>query len=511
MVEFIGKTDVIIVGGGISGIKAANDLVKNGISCLVLEARDRLGGRILTETLDSGVPIDLGASWFHDCLDNPLLKKYWMGGKVEFAFDDGRFSVFNEDGQIDDNQRLKPIAEEIKLYLADLYDTLPADQDISVKEAVYNYIKEKRYCLTDYQIKHVPQLIRYFELWIGSSWDILSARSIASDTHKGRDAMVTNGYDNVFKNELDELIDASSSKNLDVILNSNGFKHPGDVSIKLNQIVCKIQYDEKTKEINVLTKSSQLFKSKYLIVTVPLSILKLSDLNENGSIEWVPKLPPSFTEALHKASFSNLGKVYFEFPKIFWNLLDDRFFSLAKVDEKYYDSSKNDPTDVSTFKFNLKRSDMPIKDVPNGLDYSILFMNIAKSAKKPVLLALTSSPLTQFVESADASAIFEIFKPVLARIANLGEDEIPEPVQIKTSKWSADPFARGSYTGVTIGDNYEVLLKQLVDPKIFNNSGIVRFAGEGTIDDGNGCVHAAWNSGKREAENIKLMINKAKL
>lgn len=56
--------DVIIIGAGISGIAAARLLKSKGYSVLVLEARNRIGGRIWTDTsLNS--PLDMGASWIH--------------------------------------------------------------------------------------------------------------------------------------------------------------------------------------------------------------------------------------------------------------------------------------------------------------------------------------------------------------------------------------------------------------------------------------------------------------
>jgi monoamine oxidase len=48
------KHQVIIIGGGVSGLTAASDLIKNGIKDIViLEAQDHLGGRIFTTPLDS--------------------------------------------------------------------------------------------------------------------------------------------------------------------------------------------------------------------------------------------------------------------------------------------------------------------------------------------------------------------------------------------------------------------------------------------------------------------------
>lgn len=505
--------DVIIIGGGIAAIKSSLELTKTGVSNIVLEAKDRLGGRLHTEKLKSGIPVDLGASWFHDCYDNPLLKKYWTNKKVDFAFDDGQITFFNENGPISANERLMPIYAEISCYLADLYKKLPVEKDISLKEAIYDYVKEKKYCLTEYQIRHIPQIVRFLEMWIGSSWEILSARNIAADDHKGRDAMVLNGYETVFKCELNEIVKAAKARDVNELLRGDNPL----VSINLDHVVYKIQWDSKTKEIHVFSKTNNQineFTSKYLIFTAPISILKLKDPKEIGAIEWSPKLPTRFVNALEKVSFSNLGKVFFEFPEVFWGLENDRMVSVPNVDEDYFKACLSDSENIISYQFEVKRSDMLISDsdpIPNGLDYTVLFLNIARAVGKPIILALISSPLTQYIERKCSDVVFEVFKPVFARVSGLKECEIPKPTEIKTSKWSADPFIRGSYTGVTVGDNLEDLLKQMLNPsEIFDGSNRVRFAGEGVIDYGNGCAHGAWNTGIREASYIIKKIKKSK-
>lgn len=64
------KVDVLIVGAGLAGLTAAEKVVNAGYSCIVLEARDRVGGRTWSQPLPSGEGVggvvDLGAAWIND-------------------------------------------------------------------------------------------------------------------------------------------------------------------------------------------------------------------------------------------------------------------------------------------------------------------------------------------------------------------------------------------------------------------------------------------------------------
>ena len=56
--------DVVVVGGGFAGVTAARDCRENGFSTLILEARNRLGGRTFTTEFE-GHTIELGGAWIH--------------------------------------------------------------------------------------------------------------------------------------------------------------------------------------------------------------------------------------------------------------------------------------------------------------------------------------------------------------------------------------------------------------------------------------------------------------
>ncbi|NQY61975.1 MAG: FAD-dependent oxidoreductase, partial [Cognatishimia sp.] len=62
---------VAVIGAGVSGLAAALWLSQEGYDVTVLEARRRIGGRILTDR-SLGLPLDLGASWIHGTRGNPL-------------------------------------------------------------------------------------------------------------------------------------------------------------------------------------------------------------------------------------------------------------------------------------------------------------------------------------------------------------------------------------------------------------------------------------------------------
>ncbi|WJR34207.1 flavin monoamine oxidase family protein [Mycobacteroides immunogenum] len=66
------SADVIVVGAGLSGLCAARELVRNGVDTLVLEARNRVGGRMVRQPVIGGGWVDLGGQWIGPTHSNIL-------------------------------------------------------------------------------------------------------------------------------------------------------------------------------------------------------------------------------------------------------------------------------------------------------------------------------------------------------------------------------------------------------------------------------------------------------
>src|SRR4030095_2626386 len=68
------SVDVAIIGAGAAGLGDANALKNSGLSVIVLEARDRLGGRAHTIMASPDVTFDVGCGWLHSADQNSFVK-----------------------------------------------------------------------------------------------------------------------------------------------------------------------------------------------------------------------------------------------------------------------------------------------------------------------------------------------------------------------------------------------------------------------------------------------------
>jgi monoamine oxidase len=82
------RADVVVVGAGFSGIQAATDVHRAGLTCLVVEAQDRIGGKSFTKQLSSGRGhVELGCTWINGTTQermSALVKKYSLETRAQY-------------------------------------------------------------------------------------------------------------------------------------------------------------------------------------------------------------------------------------------------------------------------------------------------------------------------------------------------------------------------------------------------------------------------------------------
>src|SRR6478672_1722294 len=124
------EADVIIVGAGLSGMIAARKVLEAGLTPLILEADERVGGRILTQEAIPGVPVELGAQWIGDTHQRMFRLAAELGVQTYPQYDEGETSYdLAGSGVLRENEfhaRFAAELKELELVLRHL-DLLAAD------------------------------------------------------------------------------------------------------------------------------------------------------------------------------------------------------------------------------------------------------------------------------------------------------------------------------------------------------------------------------------------------
>jgi monoamine oxidase len=281
----VSKGKILVVGAGVAGLAAARDLGQNGFEVVVLEARNRAGGRVCTDH-SLGMPIDLGASWIHGKTGNPLVALTKEFGIKTLPSDYGNVSLLDDSGNVlplwhSTFFSLRPL--HLLSKLKSLSEQL--DRDISVADGIAQVLAKT---------KLRPSELRYLDRH-KKLLESLNAAPLADQSlfALARGALGFHGGDLVFPNGYAQLAQGLAQ----------------GLEIKYEQRVLTI--DQSPAAVRIETTHGN-HHADAAVVTLPLGVM------QSGAVTFNPPLPACKHIASSKLKMGLLNKVAMRFGEPFW-------------------------------------------------------------------------------------------------------------------------------------------------------------------------------------------------
>lgn len=286
------RFDTIVVGAGVSGLTAARLLAGAGQQVVVLEARDRIGGRVWTDC-ESGRAIDCGASWIHGINDNPLAEAVRAFGMpaVEFTVGsyqpDGRpIAYYGPDAARLDDDAAAGFSADIRTADVALAGAVERSRPgTSFAEAIETALDTLGWATN--RAERVREFLRHrSEEQYGVVADLLDAHGLDDDAVAGDEVVFPDGFD---------ALPTHLAHGLDV---------------RLTHVVQQVRWG--ADGVTVVTDHGE-FHADQAVVTVPVGVLK------SGAIVFNPPLPTTHADALGGLQMNAFEKIFLRFPSAFWD------------------------------------------------------------------------------------------------------------------------------------------------------------------------------------------------
>ncbi|WP_416446284.1 flavin monoamine oxidase family protein [Leucobacter sp. HNU] len=383
--------DTIVIGAGISGLSAAAELRRAGRSVVVLEARDRIGGRVHTEREDGRVT-DLGASWIHGIDGSEVYAETEAAGMPTVEFTMGSYQAGGRPVAYygPDGVRLSDAAADA--FIADVAEFDRALGGVIAAAApATSYATAVDTALADlgWEADRAERVREYLhhrsEEQYGADADDLDAHGLDDDAVDGDEVVFPHGYDELATH---------LARGLDVRL-----EHP----------VAGIDWS--ADGVVVTTVDGAEFAAATAVLTVPVGVLRSGDLR----IE--PPLPETNAAALAGLTMNAFEKVFLRFDRKFW---DDGVYAVRRQGaagawwHSWYDLTALHGT--------------------------------------PTLLTFAAGSCAREIRDWDDERIAD---SVLASLREIFGDAVPEPQHVRITRWQDDPYSRGSYAYMTVGSTPE--------------------------------------------------------
>jgi len=278
---------VVIVGAGMAGLTAANVLESLGIRTTVIEARDRVGGRIRTDRSWPGVPIDLGASWLNGASTNPLLTVAAdLKVRTTAADYDARSQVYDAKGRPVPARSWGRVRRQTEAILDLLAEEEGASRPArSLGIALEDFFARQRW---------PANTLRHVKHYIHSTIE----QEYAADVHG---MCAREWYDYADFGEGHRLLPDGFDEITDRLASG--------LDVRLGHVVERIEYGE--AGVRVVTQRA-VFDADRVIVTLPLGVL------QSGQVRFSPPLPAKKKKALAGLGMGVLNKLVLRFPECFW-------------------------------------------------------------------------------------------------------------------------------------------------------------------------------------------------
>jgi monoamine oxidase len=291
--------DTIVVGAGVAGLTAARLLTKAGRRVVVLEARDRVGGRVWTDRAD-GLATDLGASWIHGIRDSPVaaaaeafgmrMMEFTVGG---YQPDSRPIASYSPEAKRLTDAEAAAFADDIHAVDATLREVVAA----SAPDASYRDVTETAIARHGWAHARAQRVREYLEhrseeqygAWI----EDLAAHGLDDDSIDGDEVVFPDGYD---------ALPTALAQGLD---------------IRLAHIVSRVEWGAGV----TVTTTGGGFTAAEAVITVPVGVL------QSGEFAIVPALPEPVAGALGRLTMNAFEKVFLRFPTKFW---DDGVYAIRQ-------------------------------------------------------------------------------------------------------------------------------------------------------------------------------------
>lgn len=301
-----GKADVIVVGAGLSGLSAAHDLTKAGRSVIVLEARDRVGGRTWTKKTPGNAWVDMGAQWVgptQNCITD-LLKEYniktfptYQVGNSIVDYN-GKIEKFDSTKQIPMlNKQEQAELAELNAKIDKLAETVPTDNPASTPNAEkLDSMTMQTWIDQNAKSPHVKFFLRTVILGtLASEPRDVSLLHFLFYVHAGggMNSLETDGIARRVVGGVQQF-------------SNNMAKELGD-KVKLNSRVWKI--DQTGNNVHVFANDCD-YVGKKVIVALPPAL--------TGRINYKPALPASRMKFIQRTPTGSSIKIHAVYDKPFW-------------------------------------------------------------------------------------------------------------------------------------------------------------------------------------------------